>query len=668
MGCLAGAGRHLPDSMSISKSLLVLLALAWGALARADAGSDFLAAREAWADGEMRRFEQHVAKIPADSVLRPYVAYWKVARRLEADADVADFLAGHPDSWLAERLRGEWLKDLGRREMWPAYLAEFPRLAKPESTHLCLARRAELAAGDRRSLADAIGLWFTGKDMPSTCSPLFSSLLLQGLLTEEDVWKRVRLAFEAGNPGVAKSILSAIPEENRPAPAWLDRAYREPANYLSGQPVNWGMRAQREVGFLALARLAKTDSVAAARAIEPYLAALSAADQQYVWGLLALEAARRHEPQALPWFEKTSGLGLSELQREWWARAALRGGDWRIVLWAISGMGEATRGQPAWQYWQGRALKALGQTFAANRIFAPLSREHHYYGLLAGEELDTVLGTQAVNIKVSGEEVEAVERDAGIARALALYELGLRTEAANEWIWAVRNFNDRQLLAAAELARRRDWYDRAINTAEKTRDQHDFDLRFVSPYRELASKEARENKLDEAWVYGLIRQESRFVNVAKSGVGATGLMQIMPATGRWIAQRLGIKGFSTRSLNEPETNIKFGTYYLRHVLESLDNHPVLATAAYNAGPRRAQRWRENRPMEGAIYIESIPFSETRDYVKKVMSNAMYYALRFGQPSVLLVDRLGTIPGRAVPAPPEDANDKLPTLEAVEAES
>jgi soluble lytic murein transglycosylase len=164
-----------------------------------------------------------------------------------------------------------------------------------------------------------------------------------------------------------------------------------------------------------------------------------------------------------------------------------------------------------------------------------------------------------------------------------------------------------------------------------------------------------------------MRQESRFVNVAKSGVGAAGLMQIMPATGRWIAQRLGIKGFNTRSLSEPEVNIKFGTYYLRHVQDSLDGQPVLATAAYNAGPRRAQRWRDSKPMESAIYIESIPFSETREYVKKVMSNAMYYALRFGQSSVLLSDRLGVIPGRAEPAPPEDANDKQPSLESPESD-
>lgn len=655
------------DCNSIAKALLFLFVLTAAGLVRADAGDDFLGAREAWAKGDMRRFEQLAAKIPDDFALKSYLDYWRVARQISDDAKVADFIVANPDSWLAERLRGDWLKDLGRRELWPAYLAEFPKLGRPESMHLCFARRAELALGDTRLLGEAVDLWFTGRDLPSACSPLFAELLLKGYLNEEHVWKRLRLAFEAGNIGVSKTLLNAIPQENRPLPAWIDLAYKDPRRHLEG-PIDWSRRAAREVGFFAVARLAKSDTVAAARAIEPNLALLSESDQQYIWGLLATEAARRQEPQALPWFEKSRGAGLSQYQREWWARAALRRTQWQVVLWAISGMDERARTQPVWQYWQGRALKALGNTFAANRIFAPMSREYDYYGLLAGEELGTVMGAKTSSIKVTGEEVDAVAGNAGIARALALYQLGLRTEATNEWIWTVRNFSDRQLLAAAELARRKDWYDRAINTAERTRDLHDFDLRFIAPYRELASKEAKENGLDEAWVYGLMRQESRFVNVAKSGVGAAGLMQIMPATGRWIAQRLGIKGFDTRRLNDPETNIKFGAYYLRHVLDSLDGQPVLATAAYNAGPRRAQRWRDGKPMEAAIYIEGIPFTETRDYVKKVMSNAMYYALRFGQPSVLLVDRLGTIPGRSVPAPPEDASDKLPTLEAAEAES
>ena len=312
-------------------------------------------------------------------------------------------------------------------------------------------------------------------------------------------------------------------------------------------------------------------------------------------------------------------------------------------------MNEATPAQPVWRYWRARAMQATGQRVAATPVFLGLSREYHYYGQLAQEELGPVMQAPVANIKMGGDDIAAVARQPGIARALALYELGLRSDASQEWNWTIREFSDAQLLAAAELARRMEWYDRAINTAERTRELHDFELRFLAPYRELAQKAARENELDEAWVFGLMRQESRFVNIARSSVGASGLMQIMPATARWIARRLGIKRFRPREMQNPAKNIQFGAYYLKHVQTSLDGSPVLATAAYNAGPGRAQRWRDTRPMEAAVYIESIPFAETRDYVKKVMSNAMYYAARFGQPSVLLTERLGTVPPRKTPA-------------------
>ena len=217
-------------------------------------------------------------------------------------------------------------------------------------------------------------------------------------------------------------------------------------------------------------------------------------------------------------------------------------------------------------------------------------------------------------------------------------------------------------LAAAELARQQEWFDRAISTAEKTREQHNFDLRFLTPFREQASAYAREYRLDEAWIYGVIRQESRFAVEARSGTGAMGLMQLMPDTARWIARKLGLHHFKAHDAHNADTNIKFGAYYLRALMDDLDNQAVLVTAAYNAGPRRAQRWRDERAMEGSIYIETIPFNETREYVKKVMSNAMFYAVRFGKPSSLLKDRLGVIPAlaRAVPLAitPEDKSPDL----------
>ncbi len=649
--------------------LFVLIAHLWWAPAAAAPGDAAVQqAQRAFAARKAADLQKAARAVPADHVLRPYVEYWQLMLELPraSDGRVADFLAAHPDTRLAESLRGEWLKALGARSAWPAFLAEYPRLARPDIAHQCLARRAELAVGDRSRLREAVALWFSGRDLPSACDPLFAELRQAGLINAEDVWRRFRLALEAGNPGVAKSILAAIPPEQRPATALIDRAGTEPQRLLDSGDLDLQQRGHREVAIHAIERLARSDSAKAAEALRKLLPALGAEEQRAAWGRVATWAARRHEGVALEWFRLAGTGGLNDAQREWWARAALRAGDWPGVLQAIDGMGEASQQSPTWRYWRARALQATGRGGVATPIFLALSRQHDYYGQLASEELGAVMQMPAATLKVGDAAVEAIGRQPGIARARALFELGLRSEATGEWIWATRDFSDAQLLAAAELARRLGWYERAINTAERTRDLHDFELRFLAPYRELAQRAAEENGVDEAWVFGLIRQESRFTPVARSRVGATGLMQIMPATAKWIARQLGVKRFDSREMDDPERNIQFGTYSLRHLPDSLDGSPVLATAAYNAGPGRAQRWRTGEPMEAAVYIETIPFNETRDYVKKVMSNAMYYAARFDQPSVLLKDRLGEIPPRRTALPASRDNDASTSLELPQA--
>ena len=603
-------------------------------------------AQKAFAARQLAKLERAAADVPAKHVLSPYVEYWRLmlTSRTE-EARVSDFLARYPGSRVAESLRADWLKSLGAQGAWPAYLAEYPRLVKPDLAHQCYAYRAEWAQGNRSRQREAVALWFNGRDLPSACTPLFTQLIDAGLISEEDIWRRLRLALDAGNPGVARVLADLLPAAHRPTPALFDRARNDPRRLLAANALDPSRRGHREIAIYALDQLAKQNSEKAAEALRKRAGQFSHEELGAAWARLATWAARRHEAAALPWFQQADGTALTDFQREWWARAALRAGDWKAVQQAIEGMSGATRQEPSWRYWRARALLVSGERAAANSLLLPLAREHHYYGQLAQEELGPVMQAPVINIKTGSDDVTAVARHPGIARALALHELGLRSDATQEWNWTVQSFSDAQLLAAAELARQMEWYDRAINTAERTREQHDFELRFLAPYRELAQKAARENELDEAWVFGLMRQESRFVNVARSSVGASGLMQIMPATARWIAQRLGIKRFHPNEMRDPAKNIRFGAYYLKHVQTTLDGSPVLATAAYNAGPGRAQRWRDSRPMEAAIYIESIPFSETRDYVKKVMSNAMYYAARFGQPSILLKDRLGTVPPR-----------------------
>jgi len=666
VGCDSAAAFRLHvnlASMFLKIGILVLGGLFAASAWSAQGDAAVLKAQQAYAARKLANLERAARDVPADHVLSPYVEYWRLTLTTGVgDARIADFLARYPGSRLAEMLRADWLKSLGAREAWPVYLAEYPRIVKPGAAHHCYFYRAEWAQGNLGHAREAVSMWFTGRDMPSACTPLFAQLIAAGLINQEDVWRRVRLVLETGNPNVAKVVATALPEAQRPAAALLDQASRDPARLLNGTSLDMSRRGDREIALYALDQIAKRSSSDAEQALSKRLSQFSADETATAWARLATWAARRHEPVALAWFQQAGLVTVNDYQREWWTRAALRAGDWQTVQRVIGSMGPGLQAQPVWRYWRARALQASGQRLAANALFLALSREHHYYGQLAQEELGPVAQAPSINNKSGSDEVAVISRDPGIARAMALQELGLRTDASLEWDWSIRRFSDPQLLAAAELARRVEWYDRAINTAERTRELHDFELRFLAPYRELAQQAASENQIDEAWVFGLMRQESRFVNVASSNVGASGLMQIMPATARWIASRLGIKKFKTKEMQDPARNIQFGAYYLKHVLSTLDDSPVLATAAYNAGPGRAQRWRDTRPMEAAVYIESIPFGETREYVKKVMSNAMYYAARFGQPSVLLKDRLGMIPPRKAPAEPTSEPDAALELE------
>jgi soluble lytic murein transglycosylase len=235
-----------------------------------------------------------------------------------------------------------------------------------------------------------------------------------------------------------------------------------------------------------------------------------------------------------------------------------------------------------------------------------------------------------------------------VQRSLALFNLSenyrrpeLREDARREWRWAMRGKNDQQLLAAAQLAKQQSFLDMAIYSADRTERVHDYSLRYPTPYRDITHRYATQVGVDEAWVYGLIRQESRFVSVARSGVGASGLMQLMPATAKWVAGKMGIGSYAVSDI---ETNIQMGTWYLNYVHDKLGQE-VLATAAYNAGPSRARAWQADAPMEGAVYAETIPFNETRDYVQKVMTNAAYYASGFGHSKLLLRERMGVVPAK-----------------------
>lgn len=636
--------------------MLAALLLACSGSAHAQSQDDlFLAAAQAYRAQDAGRLAAYANRIEA-GVLDPYLAYWQLELRIDQaePAEVTAFLERYADTLVAERLRATWLKRLAGEQNWALFLNFYPALTNPDPELTCAHILARARTGNAAALLEAKPLWFNGADLPATCTTAFEALRADSALTVEDVWTRIRLASDAGNGGVARSLLRFLPSDQAPSTASVSQAIDFPQRTLSERPFESGRRANRELMLMALTKLARSDPAVALPYWLPIEERFGEDDRAYAWGQLAFNAARRLDPQALAWYQKSKLSGLSDLQLAWRVRAALRKLDWEEVANTIQAMSIPEQRQPAWRYWLARAYKAQNKTGQANGLLAPLSIEHHYYGQLASEELGAMAGNPPSEGKPEPEVVREVAKLLPIQRALALYRLDLRTEAMREWIWAIRGFDDRQLLAAAEIARAANWIDRSINTADKTQRLHDFSLRFPSPYRNVLRPYARERDLDEAWVYGLIRQESRFIQVARSQVGASGLMQIMPATAQWVAGRMGVRNFRPAQINDIDTNVQFGTYYLRYVLDNAGGDPVIATAAYNAGPGRAQRWRGDAAMEGAIYTETIPFNETRDYVQKVMSNAMYYAARFGHPPIPLKQRLGRVAGKTAfaTAPPD----------------
>ena len=616
----------------------------------------FLAARDAAKAGDKQKLAKIIPQLAGYQLL-PYVEAWNMRMRFaELPPDgISAWLANEHGSYVADRLRADWLKWLGQNQTWAKFETEYPKLINEDLEITCyaIAGRARL---DPSAIDEARPLLLAAKDIPDSCAPLLEQLMVRGTIVGDQIWMKIRTAMQASGVAAAKRLFKFLPATEIPDAKAFDLVTKKPRSWLDKPPASLASRPARELTLFALQRLARADPQQAAAYWDRKLRSrFPAADQAYAWAALAYEAARHQDPDALKWFEETGGAPLTDEQLAWKVRAALRAMDWVAVNAAIAKMPEKMAREPAWTYWRGRAFKAMGAINEANAQFSQLIKEFHFYGQLAAEELGTLTVIPPKARAPTAEELAEVARLVAIRRAMLLYQLGMRFEGTREWQWAISGMEDAQLIAAAELARREQLYDRAINTADKTHAQHDFTLRYLMPYNEVLAEQSRALKLDSAWLYGLIRQESRFVFDAKSAAGAKGLMQLMPATAKWVAHRIGMGPGHLRDVTRADINIVLGTNYLRHVLDDL-GHPVLASAAYNAGPGRARRWRGAQPLEGAIYAESIPFNETRDYVKKVMSNTAWYAALITHEPQSLKARLGTVGPRVSG---EKFNEELP---------
>jgi soluble lytic murein transglycosylase len=609
-----------------------------------DAESRFVAARDAFRAGERVRLGK-LGESLRGTDYAAWVEHWQLRLRFEEDSTegLAGFLEREKSSYLGEKTRSEWVKHLGRQKRWEAVGREFPQLLQPDQEASCYGLQARLANGDGGALDDARPLWFQSLDLPEACQPLLDRLHAEARVSTDDVWNRIRRLLEAKKQATAKAMTRYLRGADALDPRKLDQVADNPARHLARLPAEaLASRPARELALFAVQRMARSDPAATAsqwRGMEP---GFPAEERAYAWAQLGWQGAMRHMREANEWYAAAGTLPPNEEVHAWKARSLLRARHWSGLARAIGEMPGKLAAQPEWIYWLGRAQAAQGLQADAEGQFLKIAGQPNFYGNLADEELGRPVTIPPRAAAPSPEELAEATANVGLRRALAVLRTDMRIEGVREWVWNLRGMNDRQLLAAAELARRHSVWDRTINTADRTTAEHDYALRYLAPYRDQVSAKARELALDDGWVYGLMRQESRFVMDARSSAGAKGLMQLMPATASWVARKIGLADYHPGRVTEMDTNVTLGTRYLKMVLDSLDNHPVLASAAYNAGPGRARKWRAEWPLEGAIYAETIPFNETRDYVKKVMSNAIYYATLFESRPQSLKTRLGVV--------------------------
>lgn len=645
------------------------------------ANDRFLFIKELYENKKLAEVDHPEKYLPdEDEPLREYVQAWHLIDRARTqnfdeklENEILQFITEHDGLYIAERLRTDWLllkaQDWNDKRQWGYFRQLRQELVwnKNEPAVVCwdiyhqlqLTRRGALRADKTESFFNVLK------------SPPYRGIGICRKASDELLDKAPTLAFprlvvliQHNQISLARNIVNDLIAQKR-LPTSARQALNQPSRWYR-QHRNRLAKQNKFVLQIAAYRLAGSNFDAAVRIAETLKGRLNKQERSALWARLGHLAALNHDAKALDYYARGGNTVCSSRLTansndclEWRARSALRLQRWDSLLSFIHAMPATLANKEAWTYWQGVAYAQKGRSENAKRCWGRLTNVRTFYGKLAAEALGKPI-VYPLDIENSLDDgvVDEFGKQPTVIRARAFYKHGLIAEGNREWQWAIRNSSDQQLLAATLWAEENRYLHRSINTAIRLALQMpvEHQLLYPRPFEDEIVKYSEEAQIDPDWVYGLIRQESRFIAAAQSSVGANGLMQIMPATAKWIAKELAIDNFKPNSIYEIDTNVRFGTFYLRTLLDRLDNNIVLSTAGYNAGPNRAHRWRSTltQPVEGAIFIETIPFNETRLYVQNVLANTMEYA----QAQSKTVNSFKALLGTVTPESATEVNDKI----------
>ena len=574
--------------------------------------------------------------------LYPVLRYQWLRKHLQQSAEVQKFLSEYGYTRYADLLKREWLNHLAGEKQWRTYIRHYQKTSN--SAMECQYYWAKYKTGHRKeALTAAKRLWTVGYSQPKACDPLLATLMESEYFSQDMIWERFARALKNGKESLAGYVRRLLPKNDQEAADFWLKIHKNPA--LVADKSQW-QKGYRQLGAIfahGIDRLAGSD-------VEKAMEVWDGSKSHFKISPQVSEQIERRLGLALAFRKNSSAYSrLSKVQntdatvREWRVRAALLEGDWQHVEHALAGLESQERKQSRWQYWQAQALGKTGRKAQSDEIFSNLAADRSLFGFMASAMVNKPpqLGDQPISFKPS--EMKRFEQLPAIKMVSEFNALGRINDARRQWWFLLNQLNKDQILMAAKLAQQWGWTQTAIFTVAKAEHWDDVGLRFPLDYEKAVRKYARQQELDPAIVFGLIRRESVFDQFARSPAGARGLMQIMPQTGRQIARSLKEKWNSVASLFNPAVNVKYGTYYYKQMLDRFGGHCALAAAAYNAGPGRVDSWLPKYgPMPADIWIETIPFKETREYVTAVLEYTMIYQQRMKRNAIKIRDLMRDI--------------------------
>lgn len=606
----------------------------------------FLAAEKALKNGQLTRYRELKPQLDNYPLL-PYLEYEYLRKRLNrtSSTKIEDFLQQNINTPLQQRLHGAWLSTLARHGRWQQYL----KVYQPggSTRQQCLQRWALHQTGNKeKAFKNIESLWLVGRSQPRSCNQIFKAWQSAGNISADQVWQRFQLAMQARKTRLAKYLVTLLPTKQQHwARLWL-RIHRNPQLVSNEQYFTQYHPMRNQILIHGIQRLAYRDLNQAVikwdliRQRYPF----NETQRSSVERSLAMRHARKRHPEALSWLASLTEPDINDPQvGDWRIRAALDMQNWDAVLNGIHLLDEQEQNTKRWRYWRARALEALNQQSQAYDQYWALAQSRSYYGFLAADRLGVTYRFDDQPVTINNQDINHLEQLPGLVRARELFALDRILDARREWLHTTRNLPEPLLEQAAAIAHQWGWHDRAILTMARTRHRDDLALRFPLAYRDMVSREARRQRIDPALAFALIRQESAFTADVRSHSGAMGLMQLMPATARQAARKMGVKLRNRLALTDVSTNLKLGMSHLRQVLNRSQNNSVLATAAYNAGEHRVKQWIPKQGIVSAdVWTETIPFKETRNYVQNILLFASIYEQRLGQPMTTLQQRMPAI--------------------------